>query len=184
MVGTLSGSVWYINWSDLSKVKLVSGHSGEICGIAFTKDGMHFASCSLDGLLAVWSVESMEQIVAFQAPKKSCTCLAFAPQQARASIGDNEQEQGQLSPPSVTIIPDIVAGYSDGTVRIFDATGVKMVRKMQPHAATVRAVMYSFDSELLSSHIKFILISDWRNSSLIHCLYYFYFLASANVLSK
>ena len=150
MVGTSSGSVWYINWTDLSKVKLVSGHSGEVCGIAFAKDGAHFATCSLNGLLAVWSVDSMEQIVAFQAAKKSCTCLAFAPQQARAGIGDNEQEQGQLSPSSATCsIPDVVTGYSDGTVRIFDATGVKMVRKMQPHATTVKAVMYSFDSKLL-----------------------------------
>ena len=149
MVGTSSGSVWYINWSDLSKIKLVSGHSGEICGISFAKDGAHFASCSLDGLLAVWSVESMEQIVAFQASRKSCTCLAFAPLQSRASIGDNKQEQGQSSPSAATI-PDVVAGYSDGTVRIFDTTGVKMVRKMQPHAATVKAVMYSFDGKLLS----------------------------------
>ena len=148
MVGTSSGSVWYINWSDLSKAKLVSGHSGEICGIAFAKDGTHFATCSVDGLLAVWSADSMEQIVAFQAPKKSCTCLAFAPQQARGSIGDNEQEQGQLSPSSDTArVLDIVAGYSDGTVRIFDATGVRMVRKMQPHATTVKAVMYLFDGK-------------------------------------
>jgi WD40 repeat protein len=148
VVGTSSGSVLYISWSDLSKVKLISGHSGEICGIAFTKDGTHFATCSVDGLLAVWSVETMEQTVAFQAPKKSCTCLAFAPQQARGCIGDNEQERGQLSPSSgSTCIPDIVAGYSDGTVRIFDATGVKMVRKMQPHATTVKAVMYSFDGK-------------------------------------
>ena len=153
MVGTSSGSVWYINWTDLSKVKLVSGHSGEICGIAFTKDGAHFATCSLDGLLAVWSADSMEQIVAFQAAKKSCTCLAFAPQQARAGIGDNEQEQGQLSPSSATCITDVVAGYSDGTVRIFDTTGVKMVRKMQPHATTVKVVMYSFDSKLLFQSI-------------------------------
>ena len=147
VVGTSSGSVWYINWSDLSKVKLVSGHSGEICGIAFAKDGTHFATCSVDGLLAVWSIESMEQIVAFQAPKKTCTCLAFAPQQARGSIGDNEQEQEQSSPSSATYILDIVAGYSDGTVRVFDATGVKMVRKMQPHATAVKAVMYSFDGK-------------------------------------
>ena len=161
MVGTSSGSVWYINWSDLSKVKLVGGHSGEICGIAFTIDGAHFASCSVDGLLAVWSVESVEQKVAFQAPKKSCTCLAFAPQQARAYIGDNEQEQGQLSPSSATCIPDVVAGYSDGTIRIFDATGVKMVRKMQPHATIVKAVMYSCDGELLFYPVSFCVVEEY-----------------------
>lgn len=153
VVGTSSGSVWYINWSDVSKVKLISGHTGEICNIAFTRDGIHFASCSLDGLLSVWSVESLEQIVAFQASRKSCTCLAFAPSQVIAAIGSNEKEPGQVSPSDV---PDLVAGYSDGTVRVFNIVDVKMARKMQPHAAIVRAVMYSFDGEsnsCLTSHV-------------------------------
>ena len=88
----------------------------------------------------------MEQIVAFQASRKSCTCLAFAPLLTRAIIGDNEKGQEQRSPGSD--IPNVVAGYNDGTVRIFDLVNVKIVRKMQPHAATVKAVMYSFDGEL------------------------------------
>lgn len=149
VLGTSSGSVWYVNWSDLNKVKLITGHVGNICGITFTKDGTHFASCSLDGLLSVWNVETLEQIVAFQASRKSCTCVAFAPLQTSAAIGDNEQEYGQLSPSN---IPDIVAGYSDGTVRIFNINEVKIVRKMQPHASTVTAVMYSFDGEFAVSH--------------------------------
>ena len=146
MLGTSSGSVWYVNWSDVSKVKLISGHVGDICGVAFTKDGAHCASCSLDGLLSVWSTENMEQIVAFQATRKSCTCVSFAPLSlsTRASIGDNEQGQKLSSSPE---IPNLVAGYSDGTVRIFDVPGVKMLRKMQPHSDEVRAVMYSFDGE-------------------------------------
>lgn len=125
----------------MSNVKLISGHAGEICAIAFTRDGTHFASCSLNGLLSVWNTESLEQIVAFQASRKSCTCLAFAPSRV---IGNNEKEPGQVSPSNV---PDVVAGYSDGTVRIFNIVNVKMARKMQPHATTVRAVMYSFDGE-------------------------------------
>ena len=138
--------MWYINWSDESKVKLISGHAGDICDVAFTKDGYHFASCSLDGLLSVWNIENTEQIVAFQASRKSCTCLAFAPLLTGAIIGDNEQGQVQKSPGSD--IPNLVAGYSDGTVRIFDLVSVKIVRKMQPHANTVKAVMYSSDGKL------------------------------------
>lgn len=144
VIGTSSGSVWYVNWSDMSKVKLISGHTSEICDIAFARDGTHFASCGQDGLLSVWNVESLEQIVAFQASRKSCTCVAFAPVQIRASVGDNEREHGEVSPFN---IPDLVAGYSDGTIRIFSVSDVKLVRKMQPHATTVRRVMYSFDGE-------------------------------------
>ena len=147
MLGTSSGSVWYVNWSDVSEVKLISGHIGDICGVAFTKDGAHFASCSLDGLLSVWNTENMEQIVAFQATRKSCTCVSFAPLPTRASVGDNEQGQKQSSSSE---IPNLVAGYSDGTVRIFDVSGVKMLRKMQPHADEVKVVMYSIDGEFLN----------------------------------
>ena len=38
--------------------------------MAFCVGGSHLASCSLDGSLAVWSLDAMEQVVLFQAPKK------------------------------------------------------------------------------------------------------------------
>jgi len=51
-------------------------------------------------------------------------------------------EQGP--PPSTSLpSPHLVAGYSDGTLRVFDMGKVQMVRKMQPHAAPIRAVTYS-----------------------------------------
>ena len=138
--------MWYVNWSDVSKVKLISGHVGVICGVAFTKDGAHFASCSLDGLLSMWNTKNTsEQIVAFQATRKSCIFVSFAPLPTMATVGDNEQGQ---KPSSSSEIPNLVAGCSDGTVRIFDVSGVKMLRKMQPHADKVKAVIYSFDGEL------------------------------------
>lgn len=38
-----------------------------------------------------------------------------------------------------------VAGYSDGTVRLFDIEKVHMVMKMQPHANSVTAITYAAD---------------------------------------
>ena len=94
VVGTSSGTVWYINWPEKSSVKLVSGHTKEVstpiritcengsyvcvaivtylqvCGVAFSQGGTHFASCSQEGSLAVVSMETMEQLVLLQAPKK------------------------------------------------------------------------------------------------------------------
>lgn len=94
VVGTSSGTVWYINWPEKSSVKLVSGHTKEVsttirvtcengssyviaivahlqvCGVAFSQGGTHFASCSQEGSLAVFSMETMEQMVLLQAPKK------------------------------------------------------------------------------------------------------------------
>ena len=42
----------------------------QVCGVAFSQGGTHFASCSQEGSLAVFSMETMEQIVLLQAPKK------------------------------------------------------------------------------------------------------------------
>ena len=42
----------------------------QVCGVAFSQGGTHFASCSREGSLAVFSMETMEQIVLLQAPKK------------------------------------------------------------------------------------------------------------------
>lgn len=51
----------------------------------------------------------------------------------------------QPQPDDETIIhpSHCAAGYSDGTIRIFDLGKVEMVMKMQPHAAAVTAIAFS-----------------------------------------
>jgi len=51
-------------------------------------------------------------------------------------------------------LPHIVAGYSDGTVRMFDVNKVEMILKMHPHAVAVTAISFSSDGrsiDVLSS---------------------------------
>ena len=43
----------------------------------------------------------------------------------------------------------VAAGYSDGTVRLFDLGKVEMVLKMQPHGVAVTAICFSTDGEYL-----------------------------------
>ena len=62
--------MWYINWPEGSKVRLVCGHTGQVTGAATTSDGLQLATCCGDGTVAVWSMESLEQTVVFQTPKK------------------------------------------------------------------------------------------------------------------
>lgn len=45
-------------------------------------------------------------------------------------------------------LPSLVAGYGDGTVRMFDLNAVKMVLKMHPHAVAVTAIAFSSDGKL------------------------------------
>ena len=42
-------------------------------------------------------------------------------------------------------LPWLVAGYSDGTVRLFDLNRVEMTLKMHPHALATTAVCFSAD---------------------------------------
>ena len=44
-------------------------------------------------------------------------------------------------------MPNIAAGYSDGTVRMFDLNRVEMILKMHPHAVAVTAISFSADGK-------------------------------------
>lgn len=45
-------------------------------------------------------------------------------------------------------LPFVVAGYGDGTVRMFDINKEEMVLKMHPHAVSVTAISFSSDGVL------------------------------------
>ncbi|KAM3592554.1 uncharacterized protein V6R79_021158 [Siganus canaliculatus] len=66
IVGTTAGTLWYINWSDKSSIRLVSGHKTKVNDVAFSSDAQHFATCSEDGSVRVWSAPSSELVVQFQ----------------------------------------------------------------------------------------------------------------------
>lgn len=58
-------------------------------------------------------------------------------------------ETGGVSKNKKELLPNIVAGYSDGTVRMFDVNKVEMVLKMHPHAVAVTAISFSSDGWLI-----------------------------------
>ena len=138
VVGTSSGAIHYINWSESSRVSIVSGHSSGITSAAFTRDSSLLATTSTDGSLSVWRADTLEQTVLFQAQKSPCNCVAFAPSSLRQLT--DEQEQGGAS-------SSVVAGYGDGTLRVFDLEAVKMKRKMKPHSEAAQVIAFSIDGK-------------------------------------
>ncbi|XP_035829418.1 WD repeat-containing protein 90 [Aplysia californica] len=134
IVGTGAGTLWYINWSERSSIRLVAGHGNKIHGATFTPDNL-LVSGGDDGSVRVWSVRSREQVLQFQVKLQSCTCLAARPA--------SEGESGTC--------PLVVGGYSDGTLRLFDLSSVEMLLKLQPHAVTVTAVCFSADGAMILS---------------------------------
>lgn len=50
--------------------------------------------------------------------------------------------------PSGTGSQHVVAGYSDGTIRVFSISRTEMELKMHPHSVAVTALGYSTDGEI------------------------------------
>ncbi|XP_048238655.1 WD repeat-containing protein 90-like isoform X1 [Haliotis rufescens] len=153
IVGTGAGTLWYINWSERTSIRLVSGHMNKVNCLAVT-EGNLLASCADDGSVRVWSVTDREQVLQFQVMEQSCTCLAFAPNKQQLTMSiltPSDPNVMSHSKVGEHAIPYIVAGYSDGTVRMYDVNKVEMVLKMHPHAVTVTAISFSSDGRMIIS---------------------------------
>ena len=67
--------------------------------------------------------------------------MAFAPPSPKAASaavcggsGDKNNKPDSLA------VPTLVAGYGDGTVRVFDVNTVEMQFKLHPHSVSVTAI--------------------------------------------
>ncbi|XP_047637035.1 WD repeat-containing protein 90 isoform X8 [Phacochoerus africanus] len=137
IVGTAAGTLWYVSWAEGASTRLVSGHQSQVNEVVFSPGGSRCAMCSDDGSVRVWSLASMELLIQFQVLSQSCLCLAWSP----PSCGRPEQQQ-------------VVAGYGDGTLRVFSVSRMAMELKMHPHPAAVTAVVFSADGQTLLSGDK------------------------------
>ncbi|XP_069066782.1 WD repeat-containing protein 90 isoform X3 [Pleurodeles waltl] len=136
IVGTTAGTLWYINWVENNSIRLISGHRNKVNDVAFSPAESLCATCGEDGSVRVWSLASMELVVQFQVLNQSCLCLAWSPVYLSTSGPENQR---------------IVAGYSDGTIRVFSVSRTEMELKIHPHPCPVTAITYSVDGEIILS---------------------------------
>ncbi|KFQ93266.1 WD repeat-containing protein 90, partial [Nipponia nippon] len=136
IVGTTAGTLWYINWTESTSIRLISGHKNKVTDVCFSPGEAHCATCGEDGSVRIWSLGSMELVVQFQVLNQSCQCLAWKPC-AVVAWGAESQH--------------VVAGYSDGTIRVFSISRTEMELKMHPHAVALTAIAYSTDGEMILS---------------------------------
>ncbi|XP_032430829.1 WD repeat-containing protein 90 isoform X2 [Xiphophorus hellerii] len=130
IVGTTAGTLWYINWSDSSIIRLVSGHRAKVNDVVFSRDESRFATCSQDGSVRVWSTGSFELVVQFQVINQACRCLCWSP----SSSSDGSR---------------LAAGYGDGTLRIFQLASTEMEMKLRPHQEAISAITYSASGHVI-----------------------------------
>ncbi|XP_014648903.1 PREDICTED: WD repeat-containing protein 90 [Ceratotherium simum simum] len=137
VVGTAAGTLWYVSWAEGTSTRLVSGHSSKVNEVVFSPSESYCATCGDDGSVRVWSLVSMELVIQFQVLNQSCLCLAWSP----PSCGRPDQQQ-------------VVAGYSDGTLRVFSISRTSMDLKMRPCAAALTAIAFSADGQTILSGDK------------------------------
>uniref|UniRef100_A0A8C3KEF7 WD repeat-containing protein 90 n=1 Tax=Calidris pygmaea TaxID=425635 RepID=A0A8C3KEF7_9CHAR len=157
IVGTTAGTLWYINWMESTSIRLISGHKNKVTEVCFSPDETHCATCGEDGSVRIWSLGSTELVVQFQVLNQSCQCLAWKPCPVAAWGAENQH---------------VVAGYSDGTVRVFSISRTEMELKMHPHAVALTAVAYSTDGEMILSGGKdgLVAVSSPHTGMTIHVL--------------
>ncbi|XP_074454129.1 WD repeat-containing protein 90 isoform X1 [Larus michahellis] len=157
IVGTTAGTLWYINWTESTSIRLISGHKNKVTEVCFSPDETHCATCGEDGSVRIWSLGSMELVVQFQVLNQSCQCLAWKPHPVVAWGAESQH---------------VVAGYSDGTIRVFSISRTEMELKMHPHAVALTAIAYSTDGEMILSGGKdgLVVVSSPRTGMTIHIL--------------
>ena len=80
---------------------------------------------------------------------QSCMCLSFSP--VVTTSVSSVPNSGTAVPvvahitEDKSLLPNIVAGYSDGVIRMFDLNRVEMILKIHPHSAAVSALKFSAD---------------------------------------
>uniref|UniRef100_A0AAV2LAF6 WDR90 4th beta-propeller domain-containing protein n=1 Tax=Knipowitschia caucasica TaxID=637954 RepID=A0AAV2LAF6_KNICA len=153
IIGTTAGTLWYINWSENSSIRLVSGHRAEVNDVVFSPDEEYFASCSEDGSVRVWATRSTELLVQFQVLNQACCCVCWSPSLSRDGFR-------------------LAAGYSDGTVRVFKLTSSEMDMKLRPHHVEVTAVQFSAKGHVILSagNTGVITVSSSENGETVRVL--------------
>uniref|UniRef100_A0A8D0FEM6 WD repeat domain 90 n=1 Tax=Strix occidentalis caurina TaxID=311401 RepID=A0A8D0FEM6_STROC len=129
----------------------------QVTEVCFSPDETHCATCGEDGSVRIWSLGSMELVVQFQVLNQSCQCLAWKPCPIVAWGAESQH---------------VVAGYSDGTIRVFSISRTEMELKMHPHATALTAIAYSTDGEMILSGGKdgLVAISSPRTGMTIRVL--------------
>lgn len=152
VVGTDSGTIFCVNWTERSSIHLVSGHMKNVTGLAVSPNSDLISSCN-DGVLRVWNRETWEMKAMFCALSGACTCVSVSPSMiSDSSLFEEEMrpanEKGTDSKNSTSLV---AAGYSNGVIRLFDINNMEQLFLMHPHASSVTAITFSPDSHTILS---------------------------------
>jgi WD40 repeat protein len=116
------------------------GHTHWVTGVAHLPDGRRIITCSSDGSLRLWEIESGTQ------------------------IGDDWRDDWEEAVRSIALSPNsktLASGGGTGKVRLWDIDTKKVVAKWTGHIDTVRSLCWSADGERLVSGCDDGMIRVW-----------------------
>ena len=99
--------------------KTLSGHTGQIYGVAFSPDGKLAATAAADKSARIWDVAKGAQVRSLAVPEKVAYSVAFNP-------------KGDL----------LATGGDDKLIRYWNVADGKELRKSEGHGASVYAVAF------------------------------------------
>ncbi|KAG8813182.1 hypothetical protein FRC19_002623, partial [Serendipita sp. 401] len=156
-----------------ARPSILTGHTGEVLGIAYSPDGRRIISCSSDNTIRIWDAETGAAVgEPLEGHTSSVLGVAYSPDGLRITSGSddgtiriwNAETGATVGVPleghaslicDVSYSPDgrrIVSSSDDGTIRIWDAeTGAAVGSPLEGHAGCVTSVAYSPDGHRIVS---------------------------------
>ena len=163
--------------------QVLHGHASAVLSVAFSPDGRHIVSGSLDKTIQFWDAQTGGQVGnPLQGHTDSVFSVAFSPDGRHIVSGSRDktiqlwdvQTGGQVGNPlqghtdsvfSVAFSPDgrhIVSGSRDKTIQLWDAqTGGQVGNPLQGHTWSVDSVAFSPDGRYIVSGSRDETIQLW-----------------------
>lgn len=152
------------------RCRILEGHKGRVCSVAFSPDGTCIASGSTDDTVRVWDVVTGQTVTQFKAHAGGILSVSYSPDGVYIASGSHDKtiwvwsiSSGNLvtqlkghtgAVRSVAFSPDgkrIASGSDDHTVRVWDAKTGGMVSQLEGHTEIVNSVAFSPDGTCIVS---------------------------------
>ncbi len=165
----------------ISDNSTLSGHSGEVNSLAFSRDRITLASGSDDKTIKIWNLNNKKEIRTLKGHLDFVYSVAISPDGQIIVSGSRDKtikiwnlQTGQLINTlyghkdfvdSVAITPDgqtIATGSYDHTIKLWNLKTLQLIRTFEGHSAQVLSVAISPDNQTIISGSKDKTIKMWN----------------------